>query len=264
MNPQLKRLQMLKDEVGRVAGTFEDAQRAREAHQHRLNEMMEETLRNITRTRAHSIQKSKHMKDATKSYIARFDHELSSLNEDFRHELGDRAAKIEKTFNGLEARLEALEVDLDKQREVRKALIEEQLGPIRDEEKRLIKALAAERKERALEEARREKMLADEIEAVSLLIDQEKFEREQQFSQWGRWQDDEQQRLAKKQYQAEKVRQDAAAGLTKELQEEAKERIECQQGIVESIATFVKRYRGQVIKEISVHDGTMPTDLTIK
>ena len=44
------------------------AQKNRDAHQKRLNEMLEETLRQIKKCRAHMQQKKKHVMDTTKSY----------------------------------------------------------------------------------------------------------------------------------------------------------------------------------------------------
>lgn len=256
-NPQEKKLQKLNHEVGRTGAVFEAAQRAREAHQRQLNEMVEETLRIIAKTRGHGHQKCKHVRESTKSYIARFDHEMASLRENFRHELDDRCSRIENTFETLEGRMGELEADLDAQREVRKRLIEEQLGPIRDEEKRILAALDAEQRGRKLEEQRREKMLQDEIEAITQLIDKEKFEREQQGAAFERFANAEQHKLEKRQYQAEVERQDTAKAIKEEIQEETRERIEKQHGVTEHIAAFVKRYRGQVLKELAVQNMTV-------
>merc|ERR1719231_2059437 len=174
-NPQEQKLQDFNYEVSPTGAVFEQAQRAREAHQRQLNEMVEETLRIIAKTRGHGHQKCKHVRGSTKSYTASFEHEMTTLRENFRHELDDRCLRVEQTFEGLENRMAELEANLDSQREVRKQLIEEQLGPIRDEEKRILAALETERRARRLEEERREKMLADEVEAITVLIDKEKF-----------------------------------------------------------------------------------------
>lgn len=256
-NPQEKKLQDFNYEVGRTGAVFEQAQRAREAHQRQLNEMVEETLRIIAKTRGHGHQKCKHVRGSTKSYTASFEHEMNSLRENFRHELDDRCLRVEQTFDGLENRMAELEANLDAQREVRKRLIEDQLGPIRDEEKRIIAALETERRARRLEEERREKMLADEVEAITVLIDKEKFAREQQSAAYDRLAIAEQHKVEKRLYQAENERRDLIKGVKEEIGEEARERIEKSHGIAESIGAFVKRYRGQVLKELEVQNMTV-------
>jgi len=256
-NPQHKKLEVFTNEVGRTGAVFEQAQRAREAHQRELNEMVEETLRIIAKTRGHGHQKCKFVRGLTKSYTASFDHEMNTLRENFRHELDDRCKRVEETFEGLESRMAGLEGDLDNQREVRKKLIEEQLGPIRDEERRILAALETERRARKLEESRREKSLADEVEKITVLIDKEKFAREQQSAAYDRVAIAEQHKVEKRLYQAEKERIAAIKGIKEEIAEEAQERVKHQHNVAESIGAFVKRYRGQVLKELEVQNMTV-------
>jgi len=257
MNPQEKKLLDLNQEVGRTGATFEAAQRAREAHQRQLNEMVEETLRIIAKTRSHGHAMCKHVRGSTKSYTAHFEHEMQSLGENFRHELHDRCHKVESTFDALNGRMEELEGQLADQRVVRAKLIEEQLGPIRDEEARIIATLEVERRGRRLQEERREKMLQDQVEAITVLIDKEKFAREQQSLAFERVAVAEQHKVEKRQYQAERERDEKVKVIREEIQDEAKERIEKQHGVVESISAFVKRYRGQVLKELEVQNMTV-------
>lgn len=243
--------------MGRTGAVFEAAQRAREAHQKALNEMVEETLRIIAKTRGHSQSKCRHVQDSTKSFKARFDHEINTLKNDYRKELNERCTKLEASIPGIEDRVIELEAELENQREVRKRLIEEQLGPIRDEEKRLIKELDLERRARKLEEERREKMLQDEVEAITKLIDKEKFERELKLHDVERVAVKEQQHMEKRCLQAEVERKAGVKALKEEIEEETGERIEKQHGVIESIAAFVKRYRGQVWKELEVNNMTV-------
>jgi len=257
LNAQEKKLQDLNHEVGRTGAVFEAAQRAREAHQRQLNEMVEETLRIIAKTRGHGHQKCQRVRGATKSYAASFEHSMEEIKKTFRHELDDRCELVEKTFVVLENRMAGLEGDLDTQREVRKVLIEEKLGPIRDEERRILAALETERRQRRLEEERRGKILQDEVEAITVLIDKEKFARELQSADFDRLAISEQHKAEKRQYQVEKERQETFKAIKEDIQEETRERIEKQQGVIESIAAFVKRYRGQVLKEVEVQNMTL-------
>jgi len=243
--------------VGRTGAVFDAAQRAREAHQRLLNEMVEETLRIIRKTNGHGHQKCKHVRGSTKSYTMSFQHDMDGLREGFRHDLDQRCKKVEATFDDFSGDLDKLEADLEVQRGVRQRLIEEQLGPIRDEEKRILDTLERERRGRKLEEERREKMLVDEVEAITVLIDKEKFARELQSSAFDRLAVAEQHKVEKRQYQAEQERTKTVQEIKEAIQEETKERIEKQQGVVESIAAFVKRYRGQVLKELEVQNMTV-------
>ena len=52
-NEQEKLLHFLSEEVTRTPAVFEQAQKNRDAHEKRLNEMLEETLRQIKKCRAH-------------------------------------------------------------------------------------------------------------------------------------------------------------------------------------------------------------------
>jgi len=229
----------------------------REAHQRRLNEMLEETLRQIQRTRAHSQQKSKHVRESTKSYVARFEHDMSCVNEELRRELVERTKRIDGILDGLSVHMDELESDMEKQRQVRIVLIEEKLGPIRDDMKWLVDALERERRARRLEEEVREKMYTDQVESITKLIDEEKFDREQQLVWLEKQADEEQQHLAKRQYQIEKERQDTVMTIRSELEAATKERVRRQADIAHSIATFVKRYRHQVGREIEVNELTV-------
>merc|ERR1719201_1590017 len=96
-------VRVVADKMSVWAGTVRAVLRAaeREAHQRRLNEMLEETLRQIQRTRAHSQQKFKHVRESTKSYVARFEHDMSCVNEDLRCELVERTKRIDGIVDGL-------------------------------------------------------------------------------------------------------------------------------------------------------------------
>merc|ERR1712242_125591 len=88
-----------------------------------------------------------------------------------------------------------------------------------------------------------EKLIADHVESITSMIDKEKFAREQQHMDFVRWADVEHQQVAKRQCVLETETRDAAQEIRVEHQGMAKERIDHQNQIVESIATFVQRYR---------------------
>ncbi|CAE7224894.1 unnamed protein product, partial [Symbiodinium sp. CCMP2592] len=264
-NNQEKLLFFLSEEVTRTPAVFEQAQKNRDAHQKRLNEMLEETLRQIKKCRAHMQQKKKHVMDTTKSYTAKFDHELAGAERGLRRDLTEAFARMNAVVDELGVRMTDAEAALVQQREDRKRHIESTLGPIRDESQRLFDALAAETRERQLQDHKREKILEDEVVEINKLIDEEKFEREQQLMTYERWADAMQQQIAKSQYQLEKQVRDVTKDIRTEHQGQAKSRVETQHAIVDSIASFIHKYREQLDKDVSLQNmykvsWTHPTD----
>eukprot|EP00439_Symbiodinium_sp_Y106_P031969 s4567_g3.t2 len=95
-----------------------------------------------------------------------------------------------------------------------------------------------------------EKILEDEVVEINKLIDEEKFEREQQLMTYERWADAMQQQIAKSQYQLEKQVRDVTKDIRTEHQGQAKSRVETQHAIVDSIASFIHKYREQLDKDV--------------
>eukprot|EP00441_Pelagodinium_beii_P025148 CAMPEP_0197653474 /NCGR_PEP_ID=MMETSP1338-20131121/35664_1 /TAXON_ID=43686 ORGANISM="Pelagodinium beii, Strain RCC1491" /NCGR_SAMPLE_ID=MMETSP1338 /ASSEMBLY_ACC=CAM_ASM_000754 /LENGTH=284 /DNA_ID=CAMNT_0043228597 /DNA_START=68 /DNA_END=922 /DNA_ORIENTATION=- len=253
-NNQERLLYELSTEVERTPAVFEQAQKNRDAHQRHLNEMLEETLRQIKKCRAHMQQKSKHVMDTTKSYTAKFDHELMAAREGLRRDMNEAFNQMHQSVEELEVRMTESEAALEQQTKERKEHIEATLGPIRDESQRLFTALMEESKARRLQDKSREKDLADDVEAINRLLDAEKFEREQQLISYERWADAEQQQIAKRQYQHEKQVREVTNDIRTEHKNQVKERVETQHAIVESIASFVHKYREQIIKDTALQN----------
>lgn len=253
-NNQEKLLFYLSEEVTRTPAVFEQAQKNRDAHQKRLNEMLEETLRQIKKCRAHMQQKKKHVMDTTKSYTAKFQHELSGARQGLRRDLREAFAAMNGVVDELGDRMTEAEAALVRQREDRIRHIEATLGPIRDESQRLSDALAEETRERQLQDQRREKLLQDEVHAFNGILDEEKFEREQQLMSYDRWADASQQQVAKSQYQLEKEVRELTKDIRAEHQTHSKNRVEAQHAIVDSIASFIHKYREQLERDVSLQN----------
>lgn len=256
--PQAQSLDCLSAEVDKLDDVFQEAQRNREIHQKRLNEMIQDTLRQIQKARSHMQQKSKHVRDTTVSFTAKFEHELSCAQELLRREMEEVVVGMDEGIDVLEVRIGELEGDLKTQHQLRMTHLETCLGPIRDECKRLTETLEEERRARRQQENKREKLLADEVEKMTKLIDDEKSVQEQQLAEYHKFVDAEQQKIAKRQYQIEKETKQVAAGVRNDLQKAVKERVVCQAKVVESIASFVKRYREQMGREVDLHNDKRP------
>jgi len=256
-NNQERLLAHLSKEVGRTPAVFEQAQTNRDAHQKRLNEMLEETLRQIRKCRNHMQKKCKDVMDNTKpnaAYAANFEHELNTVRETSRRDMTAAFAHMSANIDELEQRMTASEAGLARQREDRIRHIEATLGPIRDESQRLSTALDQESKARRLQDEGREKLIADEAEHFNGLLDKEKFARDQQMMSFERWADAEQQQVAKRQYQLEKHVRDTTKDIRMEHHNQSKARVETQHAVVESIAAFVHKYRDQVDKDTSLQN----------
>ena len=99
-----------------------------------------------------------------------------------------------------------------------------------------------------------EKILEDEVLEINKLIDEEKFDREQQLMTYERWADAMQQQIAKSQYQLEKQVRDVTKDIRTEHQSQAKSRVETQHAIVDSIASFIHKYREQLDKDVALQN----------
>jgi hypothetical protein len=222
---------------------FSEATRNRDNYQKQLVMKLEETVRLTGNVRAHLLQKAGHVKETASSCTSKFKHEMAYAKNRLSDELAEMAVQVGRGIDELEQRMSQNEAALQEQRRRRIEHIEATLGPIRDEAARVSAALVGERKARKLQEAERERLLADEIEAVTSAIDKEKSRQEHQFMDVAKWADAQEQRVAKHQYQLDRETRAHVASIRAEHQVATKGRIEKQHAITESIASFIKRYR---------------------
>jgi len=256
---QAQNLDALAAEIGRTAVVFQEAGKSQDSS---MAEQMEETVRKLKKERAYMGQKAKHIMDTSKSYSARFEHEIAGSDEALSKELNNAVTKMEEAIAAADERMGEAEAALQEQHRLRLEHAEKNLGPLRDQAAALTKALDAERRARRLQEERREKLLADEVEAVNRLMDEEKFSREQQLMEFAHWANAEQQHAAKRQYHIEKETRDLVSEIRHDHQAMARDRVESQHRIIESIGAFVSRYRGHMSKE--VQQALADLDLTSK
>jgi len=233
----------LSTSMDNTPAVFAEATRNRDNYQKQLVQKLEETVRLITLQRAHLLQKAKHVKDTANSCTSKFEHEMAYAKNRLSDELAEVASEVERDLDELEQRMGQAEVALQEQRERRMAHIEATLGPIRDEATRISAGLLGERKARRLQEKERERLLADEIEVVTSIIDKEKVKQEHQFKDIAQWADAQEQRVAKHQYQLDKNIREHAASIRSEHQVATRCRAEKQHAITESIASFIKQCR---------------------
>jgi len=242
-------LQKMSQEVERMSSVFEEAEKAREERRKQLDELHDDTMRRIRMTRDYTAQEARRTGDTMKSFEAKFGHEMQNMKDELLKELHDKSSVIEGILKGLEDRMLGLEKGLEQQHEDRKVQMESTLGKIGEEVAKLTADLDEERRARQRKEEELMKELADAIEAMNLAVDAEKFSREQQYMDFKQWAHAEQERLGKRQYQVERETNDTLGNLREGLQEETQDRIDCQDGIVENITLFVKRFQDNIKEE---------------
>jgi len=222
---------------------YAEAARNRDDYQKQLVQKLEETVRLTGNVRAHLLQKAGHVRETADSCTSKFEHEMAYAKNRLSDELAEMAVEVGRGVDELEHRMGQAEAALEEQRRRRIEHIEATLGPIRDEAARVSDALVGERRARRLQEAEREMLLAVEIEALTSLIDKEKFGQELQLKDVARWADAQEQRVAKHQCQLDKETRVHVASIRAEHQAAARARVERQHAISESIASFIKRCR---------------------
>jgi hypothetical protein len=242
-------LQKMSQEVERMSSVFEEAEKAREERRKQLDELHDDTMRRIRMTRDYTQQEAKRTADTMKSFEAKFGVEMKNMRDELLKELNDKSAIIEGILGGLEERMCGLEKGLEQQTVDRKHQMESVLGKIGEEVGKLTADLDEERKTRQRREEELMKELADAIEAMNLAVDAEKFSREQQYMDFKQWAHSQQERLGKRQYEVERETNDSLGNLREGLQDETQDRIECQDGIVENITLFVKRFQDNIKEE---------------
>merc|ERR1719163_169962 len=175
------KLNILAEEVERLPVVFEEANRAREEQRKIMDEMHQDLLRRIQMTRDYMTQESKRLTDTTKSFTAKFEHELNSMKDELITMSKKKIAEVNHSLAGLETRSKDLERAIEEEREERILQTEEVLGPIRNRVDRIMGELHAETKTRQIREQEIMKQLLDAAEVLNNDVDAEKFTREQLY-----------------------------------------------------------------------------------
>lgn len=246
---QHQKLNSLTAQVEGMAAVFEEANKAREEHRKMLEERHQDVLRRITDTRDYVEQESKRLKDTLHTFQAKFNHELAGLRSDLLSDLNNMVVQIRTTISGLEGQVTDLEEALRQEKEDRIKQTEEILGGIRKQVEQLTSGLEQERKIRQNREKELLKELSDAMDLLNTTLDTEKFNREQQYQGMKNEIDREQTRLGKRQYQIEVESTRLCTSLRDDLVEETKHRFEGQDGIVDNVSSFIKRFQDNIREE---------------
>lgn len=244
------KLTILAEEVERMSAVFEEANRAREEQRKIMDEMHQDLLRRIQMTRDYMTQEAKRLGDTTKSFTAKFEHELNSMKDELITMLKKKIAEVNHSLAGLETRSKELERAIEQEREDRIVQTEEVLGPIRNRVDRIMGELHAETKTRQGREQEIMKQLLDAAERLNNDVDAEKFTREQLYMSFKLMSERERQNLEDRQVQTRQDTDVNLRGIREELEKEVDSRIENQDGIVDNVTVFIKRFQENIKEDI--------------
>merc|ERR1719163_2631560 len=88
------KLNILAEEVERMSAVFEEANKAREEQRKIMDEMHQDLLRRIQMTRDYMTQEAKRLADTTKSFTAKFEHEIQSMKEELTTVLKNKISQV--------------------------------------------------------------------------------------------------------------------------------------------------------------------------
>merc|ERR1712096_176861 len=106
--------------------------------------------------------------------------------------------------------------------------------------------LRTETKTRQAREQELMKQLLDAAESLNNTVDAEKFNREQQYMDFKRMSERERQHLEDKQVRTRQTTDFDLSRLRTDLEKEVDSRIENQDGIVDNVTVFIKRFQENI------------------
>ena len=114
---------------------------------------------------------------------------------------------------------------------------------------RLEDGLDRERKLRVQRESEIEKILEEEVILLNNQIDSEKFKREQQQMEIKVDLDRERERITKRQYEIQVKMDEGFEALKVDIEKETDHRNVCQDGIVDNVSAFIRKFQENVREE---------------
>jgi len=236
--------------MGRLPVVFEEANKARAEQRKLMDEMHQDLLRRIQMTRDYMTQEAKRLADTTKSFTAKFEHEIQSMKEELTTVLKNKISQVNHALALLDARNKELEQAIEVERQDRIRQMEEVLGPPRKRVDKIMGELHAETKTRQAREQVMMKQLLDAAEYLNNDVDAEKFLREQQYMDFKLMSERERQSLEDRTVSTRQATQKSLAVLKTELEKEVDNRIVNQDGIVDNVTVFIKRFQENIKEDI--------------
>lgn len=246
---QNAKLQKLAKEVERMSEVFEEANRARAEERQLRDDMHQDLLRRIQLVRDYMAQETKRLNELLKEFTSKFELELQEVKDELMTKLNTQVSIANQKLTRLEGWGVELEAAIEQERQDRLRETEAVMAPIRKKVARLEEDLVLEEK---IRKNRSEELMKDLIEATDSLnntLDVDKYNREQYFRDLEAVTLDERESLEKRQIIA---RDEQIKGVDKRrecLNEETDNRIENQDGIVDNVTLFVRRFQENMMED---------------
>lgn len=243
------KLLKLAQEVERMSEVFEEANRARAEERQLREDMHNDLLRRIQLVRDYMGTETKRLSELMKDFTSKFEKDLQDVKDELMTKLNTKISVANQSLSRLENWSSELDRAIEQERQDRLRETEAVMAPIRKKVARVEEDLVLEQK---IRQVRSEELMKDLIEATDSLnntLDVDKFNREQYFKDLVLVTEDERKSLEKRQIV---TREETSQGMDKRreaLNQETQNRIENQDGIVDNVTLFIKRFQENITEE---------------
>lgn len=243
------KLLKLAQEVERMSEVFEEANRARAEERQLREDMHNDLLRRIQLVRDYMGTETKRLSELMKDFTSKFEKDLQDVKDELMTKLNTKISVANQSLSRLENWSSELDRAIEQERQDRLRETEAVMAPIRKKVARVEEDLVLEQK---IRQVRSEELMKDLIEATDSLnntLDVDKFNREQYFKDLVLVTEDERKSLEKRQIV---TREETSQGMDKRreaLNQETENRIENQDGIVDNVTLFIKRFQENITEE---------------
>ncbi|CAD7927671.1 unnamed protein product [Amoebophrya sp. A120] len=245
-NPDLEQLGRDVESMGAV---FEEANKAREEQRRVMDELHQDLLVRIQNVRDYMAQEVARLEATLASFQSKFEHELRTMREELMTKLNTKITAVRAQIAKLNQRIDEINSKLMQEIEDRKAHVQEVLVPIQKDVAQLVVQLDEEVKARHTKEAETRKNLQDAVDLLEKNLDTEKFNREQQYMDFKVLTEYERERILKRQYVIEYQMKKALDVLDIKIQEETSDRLDKQDGVVNTMTRFVRSFQENIREE---------------
>jgi len=214
-----------------------------------MDELHHDLLLRIQSVRDYMAQEVARLEATLASFQSKFEHELRTMREELMTKLNTKITAVRASIAKLNQRIDEINSRLEQEIADRKAHVQEVLVPIRKDVSQLVVQLDEEVKARHTKEAETRKNLQDAVDLLEKNLDTEKFNREQQYMDFKVLTEYERERILKRQYVIEYQMKKALDVLDIKIQDETEDRLEKQDGVVNTMTRFVRSFQENIREE---------------
>lgn len=235
--------------VDRMSSAFKDATKTKEEKRNMMDDMHETSMERVETTRKEMEELLQELGLYLKAFYVDYEEKLKVTLEELRSEEEERIVAINKRFQILEERQQALKRAIDEERETRLHNTEAILGPARRSVEMLVHDLEKERRIRHTRNTELKQRLEDAAKMLAEALDGEQRNREARHEQVVKELEIDVKRLQKRGAAIEQCNAEKVAAVQDDLVNEEKHRKEGQDTIVVKITDFVRRFQAHIKEE---------------